>query len=94
VAKDGGTIFEDELRYLGAWFEDDEFLSGDESQDCVGCCLGVLDEVAVDGERTAVQAFQFDHVKKFLPGVSSAEMLLSIEREKQARGGGIKNGCG
>ena len=43
-----------------------------------GCGLGVFDEVAVDGERAAVEACQFDHVLMFLPGLSSAGKLLSI----------------
>jgi hypothetical protein len=94
VAKDGGTIFEDELRYLGAWFEDDEFLSGDESQDCVGCCLGVLDEVAVDGERTAVQAFQFDHVKSSSQVSHRQRWLRSIEEELMRERKQIKKGLG
>jgi hypothetical protein len=72
------TIVEGALRDFAAGFEDDELFAGDEGEYGVGRGLGIFDEIAVDGERTAVQACEFDHVQRFLPRLSSAERRLSI----------------
>jgi hypothetical protein len=66
------------LRNLVAGLQDDELLTGDQSEHCIGCGLGVFDEVAVDGERTAVETCQFNHVWSSFQGLSSAGKLLSI----------------
>ena len=77
-AQDGGAIVQGALRDFAAGLEDDELFAGDQGEDGVGRGLGVFDEIAVDGERAAVEACQFDHVVVFLPGLSSAGKLLSI----------------
>jgi len=80
------------LRDFFAGFEDNEFFAGDESKDGVGRGLGVLDEVAVDSERTTVQALQFNHVK--IPPRSLIGRDGAVNREAEAVGGAdeIKEG--
>jgi hypothetical protein len=94
AAEDRGTILQDALRDFVAGFEDDELLAGDESKDGVGCGLGVFDEVAIDGERTAVQAFQFDHVKSSSQVSHRQRWLRSIEEELMRERKQIKKGLG
>src|ERR1700727_3175547 len=62
LAQDGCTIVQGAYRDLVAGLENDELLASDQSEHRVGIGLGVLDEVAIDGERAAVQACQYDHV--------------------------------
>ena len=78
-AENRRTVLQGALGDLAAWFEDDELLAGDEGEHRVGCGFGVFDEVAVDGKSAAVEACQGDHDLKFLPGLSSAGVLESIE---------------
>jgi hypothetical protein len=63
---------------FAARLQDDKLLAGDQSEDRVGCGLGIFDEVAVNRERASVEPCQFDHVVVFLPGLSSAEKSSAI----------------
>jgi len=74
----GGAIVQSAFRDFAARLANDKLLAGYQGEYGIGCGLGVFDEVAVDGERAAVEACQFDHVLMFLPGLSSAGKLLSI----------------
>jgi hypothetical protein len=76
-AQDRGAILQSALRDLAAGFQYDELFAGDESEHGIRRGLGVFDEVAVNGERAAIEACQFDHAC-VPPGFLSARKLLSI----------------
>ena len=61
-AQDRCAIVQGALRDFAAGLQNDELLAGDQGEHRVRRGLGVLDEVAVDGERAAVESCQFDHV--------------------------------
>jgi hypothetical protein len=66
-AQDGRSIVEGALRDFAARLKNDKFFPRDQSKHRVGCGLGILNKVAVDGERAAVETCQFDHVLSVPP---------------------------
>jgi hypothetical protein len=72
VAKNFSSIFACAAGDFVAGFKDDELLSSDECEYCVGRGFGVFDEVAVDVETTAVKPCELNH-EDSLPRLLSAE---------------------
>jgi hypothetical protein len=77
-AENRSAVVEGAAKYLAAGLEDDELLSGDECEDGVGSCFGILDEIAIDVKMAAVQAREFDH-EAYLSQLSSAELRAAID---------------
>ena len=85
-SQDGCAIVQSALRDFAARLENDELLAGDQGEHGIGCGLGVFDEVAVDGERAAVEACQFDHGLSPFQGLSSAGKAVVNRRHWQMAG--------